>query len=247
MVTADVDKTQGPNVNVQDIVDELEKNFLPDLKKRLPGLVYSFEGQQQEQQETLGGIWMGFFIAVIVIYAMLAIPLRSYVQPLIIMMAIPFGVAGAVWAHIFWGMEVTIMSVIGIMALTGVVVNDSLIMVDFINRSRREGMNPTEAVLLSGPVRFRPILITSLTTFAGLTPMLLEKSMQAKFLIPMAVALAYGVVFATVVILLMVPAVYLIVDDIKRILPKRMRWIIETPDPELSKTPELERGTVAAS
>ena len=181
---------------------------------------------------------MGFFIAMIVIYAMLAIPLRSYVQPLIIMMAIPFGIVGAVWAHVFWGMEVTMMSLIGILALTGVVVNDSLIMVDFINRSRRQKMNPTEAVLRSGPIRFRPILITSLTTFAGLTPMLLEKSMQARFLIPMAMALAYGVVFATVVILLLVPAVYLIVDDVKRFLPKGMRWIIETPEPDPPKAPE---------
>ena len=174
-------------------------------------------------------------LALVVIYAMLAVPLRSYVQPLIIMMAIPFGIAGAVWAHVLLGMEVTMMSLIGVMALTGVVVNDSLIMVDFINRCRREGMNPREAVLRSGPVRFRPIIITSLTTFAGLTPMLLEKSMQAKFLIPMAVSLAYGVMFATGVTLLLVPAAYLIVDDGRRAIA---RIFGGRPEPTGQEIPE---------
>ena len=235
-VTADVDTTQGANAN--DIMTSLEKGFLPDLKRRHPGLIFSLEGQQREQQETLGGIWKGMVIALIVIYAMLAVPLRSYVQPLIIMMAIPFGVAGAIWAHVLLGMEVTMMSLIGVMALTGVVVNDTLIMVDFINRSRREGMNAREAVLRSGPVRFRPIVITSLTTFAGLTPMLLEKSMQAKFLIPMAVALAYGVLFATGVILVLIPATYLIVDDMKRAIGRLFRRWSEPPLPSKEPIPE---------
>ena len=182
--------------------------------ERYPGLQFSMEGQQRQRMETMDGIWRGLIVALIVIYTMLAVPLRSYVQPLLIMFSIPFGIAGAVIAHMFLGLEVGLMSVIGMMALVGVVVNDSLILIDFVNRKRREGMDSLEAVMKSGPVRFRPILITSLTTFAGLTPMLLEKSMQAQFMIPMAVSLAYGVMFATGVILLLVPAAYVVLDDL---------------------------------
>ena len=148
----------------------------------------------------------------LMIYALLAIPLRSYSQPLVIMSAIPFGLVGAVWGHLLMGMDLTILSMFGIVALAGVVVNDSLVLVDFINRHRQE--HPLEeAIREAGVARFRPILLTSLTTFFGLLPLLLERSLQARFLIPMAVSLSFGVLFATFITLVLVPAGYLIAED----------------------------------
>ena len=157
----------------------------------------------------------GMGLAMLFIYALLAIAFGSYLQPAIVMVAIPFGVAGAIWAHLVLGMDLTMLSLIGFLALIGVVVNDSLVMIDFINRKRREGADVGEAIRESGPLRFRPILITSLTTFAGLTPLMLERSLQAQFLIPMAVSLAFGVLFATVIILVIVPTTYQVVVDVK--------------------------------
>lgn len=215
-VTAEIDLTKG---NANEIRRDLERAFLPELEVEHPGLSVSFEGEQRQQAETLGGVWRGMLIALLLIYAMLAIGFRSYLQPLLVMTAIPFGVAGALWAHYFLGMHVTMMSLIGVLALSGVVVNDSLIMIDFVNRCRAEGMRTVRAVLASGPVRFRPILITTLTTFAGLTPMLLERSVQARFLIPMAVSLAYGLMFATGIILVIIPALYMALEDW---LPRRV-------------------------
>ena len=164
----------------------------------------------------------GFALALIAIFGLLAIPLRSYVQPLIIMAAIPFGLVGAVWGHIIVGLDLTILSMFGVVALAGVVVNDSLVLVDYINRLLETADDVRGAVLEAGRARFRPILLTSLTTFAGLLPMILEKSLQAQFLIPMAVSLAFGVLFATFVILALVPCSYMIVDDVQR-LPERLR------------------------
>ena len=143
---------------------------------------------------------------------------RSYAQPLIIMSAIPFGLLGAVLGHVLMGWDLTLLSMFGVVALTGVVVNDSLIMIDFINRARARGLPLREAVLESGVRRFRPIVLTSLTTFAGLTPMLLERSLQARFLIPMAISLGFGVLFATIITLVLVPVGYLVLADLKRLL-----------------------------
>ena len=151
------------------------------------------------------------------IYALLAIPLKSYLQPLIVMSAIPFGFIGAILGHWAFGLELSIMSMFGFVALTGVVVNDNLVLIDFINRRRGDGIATMQAVAESGVVRFRPILLTSLTTCASLTPLLLERSVQAMFLIPMAVSLAFGVLFATTISLLLVPCSYLILDDIVRV------------------------------
>ena len=150
--------------------------------------------------------------AMIVVYILLAIPFNSYFQPLVVMSSIPFGLTGAVIGHLLLGLNFSVLSMMGIVALTGVVVNDSLVMVDFINRYRSEGNTIKEAVLEAGPRRFRPIFLTSLTTFVGLVPLLLEKSTQAQFMIPMAVSLAFGVVFATVITLLLVPVSYLILE-----------------------------------
>ncbi len=214
-VTADVDASKtAPG----DIVADLEARVLPELLAHYDGVSYTFEGQQAEQRETLGGLVRGFVIALIAIYALVAVPLRSYTQPLVIMSAIPFGLVGAVWGHVIMGLNLTILSMFGIVALAGVVVNDSLVMVDFINRHRRTHDELLSAVRAAGLVRFRPILLTSLTTFAGLTPLLLEKSMQARFLIPMAVSLAFGVLFSTFITLILVPSGTIVMDDLTGLL-----------------------------
>ena len=178
-----------------------------------PGLTYSFEGEQREQADTLASLARGFVVALILIYALLAIPFRFYIQPFVVMTAIPFGFIGAIGGHFIMGFDLTILSLFGIVALTGVVVNDSLIMVDFINRKRAEGLPLRIAIRDAGVSRFRPIVLTSLTTFLGLTPMLLERSLQARFLIPMATSLAFGVLFATFVTMIMVPVTYMIQSD----------------------------------
>ena len=217
-VTAKVDATKG---NPNEIIASLEAGVLPDVLSRYPGVRYSFEGQQREQLQTVDSLVGGFILTIMMIYALLAVPLKSYVQPLIIMSAIPFGVVGAVWGHSLMGIEnFTMLSLMGVVALAGVVVNDSLVLVDYVNRSRRAGMEFFEAVRNSGAARFRPILLTSLTTFVGLLPLIHEKSLNAQFLLPMAVSLAYGVLFSTFVTLLLVPAEYLIVEDLKRLVAR---------------------------
>jgi multidrug efflux pump subunit AcrB len=212
-VTADVDIARG---NANEIITDLEATVLPALLADYPEIRYSLAGEQEEQRETLTGLARGFVFALIVIYGLLAIPFRSYLQPLIVMSAIPFGLIGAIWGHLAMGLNLAILSFFGIVALTGVVVNDSLVLVTFINRAYRdEGMPLAQAIRKAGGARFRAILLTSLTTFFGLTPLLLERSMQAQFLIPMAVSLAFGVLFGTFIILLLVPCLYAIQEDLK--------------------------------
>ncbi len=199
-----------------DIVEALQAEVLPGVLARHPGVYYSLEGMQAEQRDAIAGLRAGFAIALFAIFALLAIPLKSYVQPLIIMSAIPFGLVGAVWGHMLLGYNVTLLSMFGLVALTGVVVNDSLIMVAFINKRREEHIDLQIAVREAGVGRFRPIILTSLTTFFGLVPLMAERSIQAAFLIPMAVSLAFGVLFATVITLVLVPAAYMILDDVGR-------------------------------
>ena len=216
-VTASVDEnvTSGGVV-----VADLQARVLPEVLPRYPGVFYVFEGVQAEQEEAVGGLQAGFIIALLAIFALLAVPLKSYLHPLIIMSAIPFGLVGAVWGHIIMGMNVSFMSMFGLVALSGVVVNDSLVMVTFINRKRELHANLNTAIREAGVARFRPILLTSLTTFFGLAPLMLENSVDAAFLQPMAVALAFGVVFATFITLVLVPTSYLIVEDIRRVVRK---------------------------
>ncbi len=209
-VSADVDESVN---NANRISADLRARVLPDLARRHPNVQFNFSGEQREQAEFLDSLKRGWIVALLVIYALLAIPLRSYTQPLIIMAAIPFGLVGAVWGHILLGHDFSMFSLIGLVALSGVVVNDSLVFVDFVNQRRAEGDTIREALFNSGTRRFRAILLTSLTTFAGLTPLMLERSVQAQMLIPMAISLAFGVIFATVITLLLVPAIYLILDD----------------------------------
>ena len=225
-VTADVDA----QTNANEVIADLESRVLPQLLANYPGLRYSFEGEQQQQRETMGGLRRGFLFALLAIYCLLAIPFRSYAQPLIVMTAIPFGLVGAVWGHGLLGMDLTVLSMFSIVALTGVVVNDSLVMVDFINRAYRTGTPLLNAVREAGVARFRPILLTSLTTFVGLLPLLLEKSLQAKFLIPMAVSLAFGVLFATAITLILVPVCYILLEDFNHFLARLLGRSFVLPD-----------------
>ena len=212
-VTADVDLSEA---NANEILAKFEVDHIIPILRDYPSVDYSFEGEQREQRDTLGSLFKNFALALFVVYVLLAVPFKSYLQPLIIMSAIPFGFTGAVIGHIIMGMNLAVLSIIGIVALSGVVVNDSLVMVDFINRYKREdGKTSLEAALAAGPRRFRPILLTSITTFVGLFPLLIEKSVQAQFLVPMAISLAYGVLFATLITLILVPTSYLIIEDIK--------------------------------
>ena len=211
-ITANVDISK---VTANEVLSAITQVDLPLLLTNYPSVRFSLEGEQREQNDSLGSIFKNFIFALIVIYTLLAIPFRSYSQPLVVMGAIPFGLTGAIIGHIIMGQNLTILSLIGIVALAGVVVNDSLVLVDFINRYREDGHGVYEAVLEAGPRRFRPILLTSLTTFFGLFPLLMEKSVQAQFLIPMAISLAYGVLFATVITLVIVPSAYLFIDNLK--------------------------------
>ena len=217
-VTAAVDESVASGGT---IVADLRARILPEVLARHPGVRYVFEGVQAEQEEATGGLQIGFLIALLVIFALLAIPLKSYIQPLIIMSAIPFGLVGAVWGHAIMGLDVTLMSMFGLVALAGVVVNDSLVMVTFINRKRELHEELTVAVREAGVSRFRPILLTSLTTFFGLAPLMVVDSFDAMMVVPMAVSLAFGVIFATFITLVLVPTAYLIVEDVKR-LPQRV-------------------------
>jgi len=227
-VRADIDPAVAAPAAVN---AELEQRLLPALMAEFPGVSWAFDGQQAEQNETMVGIAQGFTLALVLIFGLLAVPLRSYVQPLLIMAAIPFGIVGALWGHVLMGLNLTILSMFGVVALTGVVVNDSLVMVDFINRKRREGVPLVRAVREAGVSRFRPILLTSLTTFVGLSPLMLEKSMQARFLIPMAVSLAFGVIFATFVTLVLIPSGYLILDDLIPLRKKGTDPLSARPEP----------------
>lgn len=213
-VTADVDKDKANMTVLQAELDE----YLQGLVVDYPGVTYSFEGEAKEQRQSFTSLEWGMIAVLSVIYVLLALPLKSYVQPLIVMSVIPFGIIGAVWGHWIMGRELTMPSVFGLMALVGVVVNDSLVLVDFINQERAKGKSVLDAVLNSGVARFRPVLLTSLTTFFGLLPLLFEKSVQAQFLIPMGISLGFGILFATAITLVMVPANVLIAEDIRKLL-----------------------------
>lgn len=219
----DVDLAGGYNAN--EIVAKYTEEVLDELGDKFPGVRYSFEGEQSDQRDSVREMGIGFIGALLVMYVLMAIPLKSYVQPIIVMSVIPFGLVGAVGGHILMGLNMSIMSMCGIVALAGVVVNDSLVLVDYVNRHRNDGKTIVEAARNAGARRFRPILLTSLTTFVGLMPMLLEDDMQAKFLIPMAVSLGFGILFATAITLILVPSLYVILEDI-RSLPAKLKLLI---------------------
>lgn len=212
-VTANV----NPRNQAQQVQNATTQDLMPKLMADYPGLSYSFAGRQQDFSEALVGLGIGFLVALLMIYVLLAIPFKSYLQPFIVMLAIPFGIFGAILGHLIMGYSMSIVSMMGILALAGVVVNDSLVMVDYANEKVREGMSPYDAICSSGVRRFRPIMLTTISTFGGLAPMIYETSRQARFMIPMAISLGYGILFATAITLLLVPCLYLMIDDLRRV------------------------------
>jgi multidrug efflux pump subunit AcrB len=205
-VSADVDEAK---TNAAQVISDLKATTLPELIKQYPTLSVDWEGQQQQSQESMASLGVGLIIAMLAIYILLVIEFNSYFQPFIIMLIIPFGFVGAVWGHGLLGIPITLFSVFGMVALTGVVVNDSIVLVDFINSKARSGMPLRQALAEAGLRRMRPVFLTSITTIAGLAPMIMEKSFQAQFLVPMAASLAFGLGLTTLLVLFQVPVLYL--------------------------------------
>ena len=201
------------------VLESIKKDILPQLRADFPGITWTFEGSQAEMRESTEALWGGFTMAMLIIYALLAMALNNYAQPIIVMFAIPFGIVGAVLGHIFLGYDLSLVSLMGVIALSGVVVNDSLIMIDYANKNRGD-LPAFDAILEAGIRRFRPIVLTTLTTFGGLTPIILETSRQARQLIPMAISLGFGIIFATAIILIIVPCLYMIMDDFLKAIDK---------------------------
>lgn len=222
-VRADIDK-EATNMLV--LQRELEQ-FIDDLLQQYPDITYSMEGEAKEQRESFGSLQWGLGVVLFIIYCLLAIPFRSYVQPFIVLTIIPFGVIGAIAGHWLMGMDLTLLSLLGMLALVGIVVNDSLVLVDFVNQRRAENIPIAQVIRTAAAARFRPVVLTSLTTFLGLMPLLFEKSTQAQFLIPMAVSLGFGILFATVITLLLVPINYMVLEDIKGL----WRWLMQDEAP----------------
>ena len=220
-IIANADKNK---VEPSKIVAEIQQDFLPYLEAKYPAISTALDGSSADDQSALISLMQGFFFTLFAIYALMAIPLKSYSLPLIIMSVIPFGIIGALFGHLLLGLTLNILSLCGIIALAGVVVNDSLILVDFVNKARAQGQSITQAAIDSGCYRFRAIILTSMTTFVGLVPILLEKSLQAQIVIPMATSLAFGIVFSTVVTLILIPLLYIILDDIKRTSRRFYNW-----------------------
>jgi multidrug efflux pump subunit AcrB len=218
-VTADVDKE---NTNMVVLQDDL-RTFLDDTLTRYPGITYKMEGEQRQQRESFGSLQAGVIILLFVVYCLLALPLKSYVQPLIVMSVIPFGFIGAIIGHWIMGHPLSFLSLLGLMALLGVVVNDSLVLVDYVNQKHRAGEPLYESVARAGVARFRPVMLTSLTTFFGLLPLLSEKASAAQILVPMAISLGFGILFATLITLVLVPTNILIVNDIREYFAKKSR------------------------
>jgi multidrug efflux pump subunit AcrB len=211
VVTVGMD-TEPANA-VTRVLASIKDEVLPQLRADFPGITWSFEGSQAEMRESTQALWGGFALALMVMYALLAVAFKNYAQPLIIMGAIPFGIVGAVLGHILLGYDLSLISLMGVIALSGVVVNDSLIMIDYANKRRAE-ISTFEAIHEAGLGRFRPIILTTFTTFSGLTPIILETSRQAIYLIPMAISLGFGIIFATSIILVIVPCLYMILEDV---------------------------------
>jgi multidrug efflux pump subunit AcrB len=234
-VTASVDREI---TNADEILSELRAGVLSELANDYPNLVYNLEGASRDQQESMASMRTAMMFGLVLIFSLLAIPFRSFLQPIIVMSVIPFGIVGATIGHLLFGFNLSLVSVFGMVALSGVVVNDSLVMIDFINRVRREGTPLHDAIMISGVRRFRPIIMTTFTTFFGLMPMIMEKSIQARFLVPMALSLGFGILFATGLTLLLVPTLYLVLEDIKGLF--RREKAVAT-DGELMSQPTLNQ------
>jgi len=228
-VSADIDPEI---VESTEIVKTVSEDYIPELLARHPGVSYGLEGASQELVDLQRNLSVASIAALFLIYALIAIPLHSYSQPLLIMSVIPFGIIGAVLGHIIMGRSVSMFSLFGLVALAGVVVNDSLIMVDFINKARAEGVALKRAVIESGTLRFRAIVLTSFTTAAGLLPIMTEGSVQAQTVIPMAISLSFGIMFATAITLFLVPCLYVLREDGLRRGRQFRNWLLYRSDPE---------------
>lgn len=206
---------------VSQVVDALRSVELPRLREDFPGITWTFKGSDAEMRKATAALWGYFGLALAVIYSLLAIAFRDYVQPLIVLTAIPFGIVGAVIGHIVLGYDLSLVSLMGVIALSGVVINDSLIMVDYANRVRKGkpagSVSAEQAISQAGVRRFRPILLTTLTTFGGLMPLIFETSLQAQYIIPMAISLGFGILFSTAIILVLVPCLYMILEDMQKL------------------------------
>ena len=214
-VTAEV---EAEKIQSSDVVSDVRKNLVPELLSKYPSVEFRLSGGTQEQSDYYGKMAVGFLASLFMIYGLLAVPLRSYIQPIVIMSVIPFGFIGAVIGHVIFDMAVNILSLFGIIALAGVVVNDSLILVEFANRGKAENLSAEDAILNAGKKRFRAILLTTLTTFVGLFPLLFETSVQAQFVIPMALSLSFGILFASTITLVLIPCLYLVVETNHRFI-----------------------------
>lgn len=223
-ITTDVDKDIA---NVPLILNDIDA-FLREAQQSFPELRYRFDGEAEDAAETSRRLTIGLILVLAAIYALLAIPFKSYGQPLIVMSIIPFGLIGAVVGHIITGQNLSVLSIFGMLALVGVLVNDSLVLVDYINKRRQRGMELVEAVVNAASIRFRPVLLTSITTFAGLAPILLDGSQQAKWLKPMATSLAFGIVFATIITLIIVPVNYLVAREAKYAIKRNSSTLWQT-------------------
>lgn len=211
-ISADADATK---VQSGEVISDLTENYIPELLAKYPGLKFGLGGASEEERELVQRMVIGFVASIFLIYGLLAVPLKSYIQPLIIMSVIPFGFIGAVIGHLLFDVSISMLSIFGLIALAGVVVNDSLILVEFVNRGRSDQDSIDQALLGAGKKRFRAILLTTMTTFVGLLPMLFETSMQAQFVIPMALSLSFGIVFATTITLVLVPCLYRVIYDLR--------------------------------
>ncbi len=219
-IRAEIDKDR---VNATALQAQLTAE-LDELLSAYSGITYTLEGESRQQRESFASLSVGLVIVLFAIYCLLALPLKSYFQPLLVMSIIPFGIIGAVIGHWIMGYGLSLMSILGLMALLGVVINDSLVLVDFVNKKTRGAGEPlASAISSAGVARFRPVMLTSLTTFFGLAPLLVERSQSAQFIIPMGISLAFGIIFATVITLFLVPANMMIADDIRRFLNRQAR------------------------
>jgi len=211
---------------INQVMTTLEADVFPALQAGWPGLEVTPGGRQQEAADNVSVLSRAAWLTLIALYALLAIPFRSYLQPLLVLAAIPFGIIGAVAGHLIMGFGLSVVSLMGMLALSGVVINDALVLIDYANRRRREGMGAREAIVAAATRRLRPIMMTTLTTFLGLAPMIFESSRQARFIIPMAISLGFGMLFATLILLLLVPCLYLMLEGVRERLQGR------SPQPE---------------
>jgi multidrug efflux pump subunit AcrB len=217
-----------------EVVKQVKDNLLPQLREEYPSVKSELGGAIEEQQAQANEQMLFFAGGMILVYILLAVPLKSYSQPLIVMSVIPFSLTGAIWGHYWFDLDMSLMSGFGLIAAAGVVINDSLVMTDYVNQVRKQGVSVKNAVIEAGCARFRAILLTSITTFAGVLPIMFETSLQAKFVIPMAVALGFAVMFATLITLILVPCLYIILGDIGALFKNTYRRIFKRGSVEVS-------------